>query len=446
MSPTIVCDDAPRDPDLWEIRLQALLDTLQTMEGHAAALAAPRSTTIKTLVKCLTEFAPKQFCYFHTLFTSNRSALNDNFPPEYAYAITLDQIQNDIDVLQRIMEQREDKTVAVRDTLLRSADRLASLALSHAVKARLIETDPAALTYFHKQPAIRVVPYADVALVAVPFLTLTSRRDFLAIPHEIGHFVFWYGKRRGTPIYRLVREGLRSSMPANTPDFQEWYHWAEEVFADVYGCLVAGPVIAVDFQDLQEHNSRAEFLNGDHKHPVPALRPFIYQRVLQARAPASSHWNEWAKKLWLEWFEHLMSQHSGEKLRLPRENSTQAENKVSIDFFTALFVLPQKIQELVDLALELLDGVETGDWAGDPAISEDVYRAFEVTNFGAIVVKGIIHEEDSDFDWPKWKAALDVASANWHAENSTKTKPDPDWLPTLAAAGWATEGPQDRWP
>ncbi len=449
MSPITICDDSAREPDSWEVRLQALIDTLQTMQARAESMTIPRATTLRTLVNALAAFAPRQFCYFHTLFAPGSSARSDNFPPEYAYAITLDQIQYDIDVLQRIMEQREDKSVAVGDTLLRSADRLASLALSHAVKARLIETDPAALTYFHKMPSIRVVPYSDVALVAVPFLTLTSRRDFLAIPHEIGHFVFWYGKINAVPIYRLVLEQLQNIIPADSPDFSEWYGWAEEVFADVYGCLIAGPVMAVDFQDLQEHNSRDEFLNGDHRHPVPALRPFIYHRVLKVRAPAGSHWGEWAEELWKQWFNRLMNQHANEKLRLPRENSTQTDNRIPINLLTTLFVLPSKIHDLTDLALNLLSEVETGDWAGDPAVSannEDIYKAFEVANFGTVVVKGVVHEEASTFDWPRWIARLDADSANWRAENAEKKEPDPDWLPTLAAGGWTTEGPETRWP
>ena len=54
-----------------------------------------------------------------------------------------------------------------------------------------IERLSVALTYLQKSYETRVIPYAEVCLIGIPFTSVRLTEDLLAIPHEVGHYVFW---------------------------------------------------------------------------------------------------------------------------------------------------------------------------------------------------------------------------------------------------------------
>jgi hypothetical protein len=108
--------------------------------------------------------------------------------------------------------------------------------------------------------------------------------------------------------------------------------------------------------------------------------------------------------------------------------------------------LPDTVDDLVNIALELLAKVEPGDWTGD-STSPDLYDAFEKDHFNETVIQGVISDAVQPFDWTKWKKELELDSAGWIAANSAKGKPNkPDWWWLLQAGGWAEIGPQTFWP
>jgi hypothetical protein len=130
-----------------------------------------------------------------------------------------------------------------------------------------------------------------VAVVGVPFTCITTPRDYLATPHEIGHYVYHHG------------EGIKFKLHNLLPVMPEWgAGWLEEIFADVYGCLVAGPVIGLDFQDLLVDNDLARFVSSDGEHPIDAVRPYIYIKVLKemgfenAAKALKENWKQILKK------------------------------------------------------------------------------------------------------------------------------------------------------
>ncbi len=250
---------------VWNSRWQALATTLDEMEKLYKTLENP---TFNALSICLKTFGGDQFEFFVTGFDNGRLLLSPDFPPENIFRATLDQVSYDITAVQQAVDQRKDGFPTMKSALA-IADGLTQNALNLGIDSKLVK--PAAtIAYFIKAPNIRVIPYAPVAIVGVPYTCFTTVRDYLATPHEIGHYIYHQGAGIASDLHNLL-----PVMPA-------WgAGWLEEIFADVYGCLVAGPVIGLDFEDLLSDNSLASFITSDGEHPVDAIRPYIYTKVLK---------------------------------------------------------------------------------------------------------------------------------------------------------------------
>jgi hypothetical protein len=297
--------------DLWQHRYNALagmVHTLhETVDGHepiGQICKETRKETFVALLGNLETFAKAQFDFLYNGLGAqlgNDSGVKPppaylepslEYPADFVLEGTLDQIAFDLTVLQGAWYQRVlSETNQAMCTTLEIADRLAYAALQPALDHGLLpfEKDKVTvLTYFQKAPHIRMIPYASVALVGIPFTTIgeykTGRitevgnaRDLLAIPHEIGHYVYRHGSATESRLQHALQAALLGQ--------PEWLHnWAEEIFADVYGVLIAGPVMVRDFQDIMKDNDLTSLLNGDSAHPMPVLRPLIYAYALELLA------------------------------------------------------------------------------------------------------------------------------------------------------------------
>ena len=283
---------------MWKQRYQSLDNMIGILHDQVKEDVS-RGATIKALLGKLREFAKNQFSFlYHGLDPreGKRPYLEPvhQFPPDFVLEATLDQVAYDLVVLQGAWYQRS--LIAQGNTpmerTLTIADRLTYHALLPALQSGLLPFDPeqvTVLTYFQKAPHIRMIPYASVALVGIPFTTLGEyeagkeeeefgkARDLLAIPHEVGHYVYQHGSFKGRRLPFELHDVLQGR--------PEWLlRWAEEIFADVYGCFIAGPVIVRDFQDLMKDNDIASFVRDDNEHPTPALRPLLYVDALKILA------------------------------------------------------------------------------------------------------------------------------------------------------------------
>jgi hypothetical protein len=184
------------------------------------------------------------------------------------------------------------------------ADRLAMSALKRV--GHLLECDSTVLTYLLKSPNIRVIPYAPVAMIGIPMtcygITETGvGRDLLAIPHELGHHLYWNGRKEENtqPTENFLRHQIRNSLRLNsTPQWLQ--KWLEEIFADVVSCWIGGPITALSFQDLQLQTRDDGFLVDNGVHPIAALRPYIYSetfRQLGMKKVAEQLEQRWWNKL-----------------------------------------------------------------------------------------------------------------------------------------------------
>jgi len=289
---------------IWTDRGNALL---QTIDAQLDAIqkgqeAVGRKETITALLLALKTFGKSQLEFFVNGFDTDAKIVrlepSTVYPPEYAMRTTIDQIAYDLDVIQRAYQQRlpSQSTDEMRATLAK-ADYLAYQALQPAIDNQLIE-DVTVVTYFQKAVNVRIIPYAPVAFIGLPLSALAVPRDLLAIPHEVGHYVFRHGHTQ-----KGLAAGSRfdAALTQQLAELPTWCQaWIEELFADVYAALVAGPVMALGFEELVTDDPFVEFTRDDGEHPVAALRPSVYHAVFHHRDThpleldlLSKRWRNW---------------------------------------------------------------------------------------------------------------------------------------------------------
>lgn len=322
------------DLSVWEARWETLRGVIADLLGQLeepAAWGVPRARTLLVVAQSLEAFAEAQFAFFREGFGENGAfdlLPSDDFPQEYVFRTTLEQIGHDVALLEQIVRQRlssrrvqvEGEEVRVNDRL-NQADQLAQLALEPAVTADLVDKT-AVITYFHKSPSIRVVPYAPVAFIAIPYSSLNSDRDLLAIPHEVGHHIYRHGHE------------LRYLLEQRIPKQPAWRRrWQEEIFADVYGAMIAGPALALSFQDLLLGKAVAEFVKDDGDHPVSFLRPFVYHVTLRQMAQYGYDFAEMAAGLEAMWQKALETRGLPESF-VPLEGETAVSVAEARDYLT----------------------------------------------------------------------------------------------------------------
>lgn len=253
-----------------------------TVRGADALLAQdfPRHDTVDALLQRLAWFGFRHFEFFdENLLEDGQGRLTPSrvFSRESVLALIVKQIQYDAEVIVRAAQQR---LVPEYQPTLKQADALAYLALKTARDELGLNSQfqvngekITALCYFSKSPEIRVVPYAPVALIGIPMSSLNEKRDFLAIPHEIGHYIYHHRQ------IDFSNDPVSRHYAAQSNSFAKWQ---EEAFADVCAALIAGAVMVFDFQELSKRFQRESFISREDDHPSPFLRPLLYSHALRA--------------------------------------------------------------------------------------------------------------------------------------------------------------------
>lgn len=412
------------------------------MEGMSRRYESLPNPTYKAMVGCLQAFGASQFRFFNNGFQQGRLVPSMEYPAEYTLRTTLDQVGYDLSLLQRAVEQRANGSAAMKETLDK-ADKLAQEAINLAVEGGLLNGQKSTvITYFNKSAEVRMIPYAPVALVGVPFTAMAVAQDFLAIPHEVGHY-----------IYRHTL-GLAAELDALMP-LQPAYQrlWIEEIFADVYGCLVAGPVMGLDFQDLFLDDSLEDFASDDGDHPVEAIRPDLYTGVLtELGFPVAA---EALNRRWAEWLE---------KRGNPLTFVPYGEfSEVAMDDARAnLEKAAGKVLERLKKVHKVRQTNPAGYWSEELKSGADVdnlYQAFakrvssppdvtmpQLRDLGDKV--GIV--EGSSEPKNVRRKGKTGAWIDWIKEQSSSDGsyelPSTVWVPILSVGGWTTRGPENGWP
>lgn len=321
----------------WADRLQAIQELAEVTHEYYIKGNTDPDATIKPLLKRLQNFGGQAFRFFQAGLEGKRiqlqpPSLTDSptgVTPESAATLILQQLSNDMAILLRVFDQRivanlkrrgagapavEElmvaETLAVADGLARSARQMF---------VDYLDKRTTALTYLHPVANVRLLPYAPVALIGVPITAIryatlhkgenqwkvNPSRDFLAIPHEFAHYLYWYGKH--LPTGRSLRAELTQRLH-KLQISQQVMNWVEEIFADVVGCLIAGPVVARSIQDVILADPLHQFYSDNGTHPVNAIRPLIYTKTLALMG----HYQKSAAELEAVWRDILRNLLQGE--------------------------------------------------------------------------------------------------------------------------------------
>jgi hypothetical protein len=443
-------------PSVWEIRLHALVQELDSLKADVAAqgVALPRSKVFIPLIEALRSFGIAHFNYFNHFFYDNTLNKSDNYPPDYVMRQVIVRIAEDIQVIRNCIDQRRPlankPAVAVdAQAVLLTADKLAWAALQPAIEQNLLPNVTTAITYFQKDTTIRVIPYASVALIGIPITCLTNTIDYLATPHEIGHYVYWNSRlSKDAPAVQALIEkdakndlilNMRTTLKAALSGEEKWtQRWIQEIFADSYGALVAQGAIALSFQDLENESSKTEFILDDSKHPLPVVRPDIYSDVI------AYHDAGLAGNLHKRWIGMVQKRQNsmpldsqGEPTYLIVGGSTLAQsvqpyNDVK-DNYTNVVTEISKF-----LALKQLNPVGfPGRDETDLGVGYDTFTA-QLEAFIGNIATAQIDPDVVAYSWDDWMANRIGAPA---AGSEIPVKP---WMPVLCAGGWTTEGPHGR--
>ncbi len=481
----------------------ALLEEIQTFIDDYAPGTAPRLQSLVETARRLKVFAGQDLQFF----SSAALAGQQGYPLEYIFALIHDQVGRDFAILQEAACQRQHCRSPFADTL-NQADHLAeeilgpvirygaespkfvlewpvssegqsqtdqkpndpddrphSLPLPRLVPAQgtlaIYPAETIVITYFRKFPSIRLIPYAPVALVGIPFTSVERPQDLLATPHEIGHQVFW---RWRALRYHLQQE--QGSLPLYA------YRWAEEIFADSYGVHTGGPAAALFAQLLEAGFSNAQFCRDDGAHPASILRPYVHIKALSnpKSAPAPLALQE-LNDLWTGYraarapLGPVFTASTGH--HVPVDSAVGRRRRLPPDY-TDLY-LNHPVDRLVRVCLDRLQSIDalagfpTPWWAPELNHSASQLYAGFASHLNTLdlkkPVKELAHDASLDAllqsgrclvglkEHPLWlqvaRDYLDTPQFNdlMNGLNNNTPIPARDWLPLMDMDAWADKGP-----
>ncbi len=416
---------------VWEHRWNALDSQMQEMINTYGNLPQPAiKNSLHALTGSLQAFGQDQFTFFQDGFDSGQLLPSMYLPQEHVLRATLDQVAFDMNIIQRIACQRQE---AALQSTLNKADKLAQLALNVAIDNGLLP-QCTVLTYFNKSVNIRLIPYAPVALIGIPFSTTEADSDLLAIPHEVGHYVYHHAP------------GLAAQLHARIPLYPDWINqWIEEIFADVYGALVAGPIIGLSFQDILLDNAQKKFVADDGVHPPDAIRPFGYSHSLDQLGYAQA-----TAALDVRWAEMLTQRHYPTEF-VPHNSTavaTFAQARELVEQTAVIFLnyLQQERQvtqpapwsdDTADLSSLYSD---FATWLTHP-INVDIYQLKSLGNdIGLVLGNGQpqnVRPKGSTQTWRDWIKAQSRQHPN-------TPLPAQAWEPVFTAGHWPIKGPESN--
>ncbi|MEM7133316.1 MAG: hypothetical protein AAF702_43860 [Chloroflexota bacterium] len=340
--------------------------------------------------------------FWETFQTQARQAIGafearQILPPAYWIRTCIQEFATDIEIIQRAIQQRGGTPNTQANTLL-ITDKLALMALApfksfFSTASDITPIDITPITYFSEMMHIRRLPYAsrfvmvglgyELALPEKPSQAYPGQPaaaaftpfELMAIPHEVGHFIYQHAvlKESAKGLDAYLNNGLSSDSEIVTfADLSHqllaenpYYHWCEEIFADLYGCVIAGPLTALGLLAYLVTDNQSHVLTDDGEHPVPMLRLFFVSEMLRFLSAEKSDWYkrydynflEAAQSLdesWtaiLERWDYVIDDMAGGRplrIKLPGQSEEHQESFINVD--TAL----ENVREIIQVFAEVL--------------------------------------------------------------------------------------------
>lgn len=206
----------------------------------------------------------------------------------------IEKLLQEWNVLSRASEQR------LIGDLKENLDKASDMAKTYCDKWNAIPRDKpyhaleTPVVYFEKLFRISRAIYApQIPVISIPLTDYDQPENWQSLAHELSHHIFWNGfnpdeisaahqeldRNISTQLFSTQTStsilGKIRSLRQQVDRVEIWENWLEEVFADVYGTLLAGLPYAISSQDRMavRVNRDDDFLLADHHHPCVYLRP-----------------------------------------------------------------------------------------------------------------------------------------------------------------------------
>lgn len=272
--------------------MQPSIDKFQQRFSTMNSLLARWQTNLAhPVLKSLTEefgaFADEYYAFMDSVGDDGKA---------YRMNRILNQLQEEWANINRACEQRQSQTFSHQ---LEQADTLATTYYNR-FDDRYKDT-PVPVVFFEKVFAITRYPFTPYALVSVPIQFYDDPTQWLAIAHELGHYIYWNSLE--LEHYQHVHQQLKQRVVAalqngakKTGVQSHWEHWVEETYADICGTLLAGVNFAISAQELalqlispkvflepneSEPEDKRMVDEGLADHASMLIRPFVAIQTLQ---------------------------------------------------------------------------------------------------------------------------------------------------------------------
>lgn len=225
-------------------------------------------------------------------------------PPLHLIQACYRQLGNDIEILQRASIQRQPSVETagkpVAGVLAKELVMTDKLAMKTLAPFAHLLAHPTIFTFFSQETHIRQLPFSDqVILVGLSHgrISITYNEqmragaaengqkplpafELLAIPHEIGHYLYDHAQIDLSAANNPRPKGHFVDLRAQFRD-NPYHHWCEELFADLFGCVIAGPLAVLGMQALLAASDQAAMWQDDGEHPTAVVRPYILAEMLR---------------------------------------------------------------------------------------------------------------------------------------------------------------------
>ena len=401
------------------------------------------------LLHALTGFADKGFQFFLDGYYVNKNLpVAENCPPRSVMRTIVNQVSFDLAVIQDAMNQRRRLLgrATQQSQAVTMGDQLANMAIGMAVDEGFLPEDTVVITYLAKSIRARLIPYYDALLISLAYASIQNgihpTRDYLAIPHEIGHHLYWNGRHPQKNVD--LREELMKNAAKHGIQLGDWrLNWIEEIFCDMYALMVAGPVIVLDFQDMLDDDMSSHFSEDTDKHPIPELRPFIQTNTLRRAKDENgnviyAHECDKLDDNWRSWLAKHPLQ-SSYSLRGVAQPMTGKAIVTAIEpLITAILeTVPSFVPDEREFA-----GMEGGD---DISKLYDEFHSYTMPDDDNELVNLFLDGNGTEAQLDQILDSYKGTPFLTHIRNVTKKTPDKidtaEWLQFLRSFGWSDEGP-----